>query len=160
MSSNKHYRGFTLIELVITLVIVALLSTIAFPVSELAVQRSQEQELRGALRQIRTAIDAYKQSWDQGRIAASIDKSGYPESLEVLVEGVDDLNSPEKRKIYYLRRIPRDPFATDPALTAAGTWSKRSYASSADDPQEGEDVYDVYTTAPGKDLRGITYRNW
>ena len=93
MSSNKHYHGFTLIELVITLAIVALLSTIAFPVSELAVQRSKEQELRGALRQIRTAIDAYKQAWDQGRIAASIDKSGYPASLE-------------RRKLYVMLRDP------------------------------------------------------
>lgn len=160
MRTNEHYRGFTLIELVITLVIVALLSTIAFPVSELAVQRSKEQELRSALRQIRSAIDAYKQSWDEGRIAASIDKSGYPPSLEVLVEGVDDITSPEKRKIYYLRRIPRDPFATDPALTAAETWGKRSYDSSADDPRDGEDVYDVYTTAQGKDMRGIPYRDW
>ena len=160
MRTNGSYRGFTLIELVITLVIVALLSTIALPVAELAVQRSREQELRSTLRQIRSAIDAYKQAWDEGRIAASIGKSGYPASLEVLVEGIDDVTAPEKHKIYFLRRIPRDPFATDPALTAAETWGKRSYASSADDPQEGEDVYDVYSTAPGKDLRGITYRNW
>ena len=160
MRTNGPYRGFTLIELVVTLVIVALLSTIALPVSELAVQRNKEQELRSALRQIRSAIDAYKQAWDEGRIAASIGKSGYPASLEVLVEGVDDPNSPEKSKIYFLRRIPRDPFFTDPALTAAGTWRKRSYASSADDPQEGEDVFDVYSTAPGKDLRGIPYRDW
>ncbi len=160
MRTNGHYRGFTLIELVITLVIVALLSTIAFPVSELAVQRSKEQELRSALRQIRSAIDAYKQAWDTGRIAATIGKSGYPASLEVLVDGVDDVTSPEKRRIYFLRRIPRDPFAMDPTLTATGTWGKRSYASSADDPQEGEDVYDVYTTAQGKDMRGIPYRDW
>ena len=160
MRAYRHDGGFTFIELVITLMIVALLSTVALPVAELAVQRSKEQELRSAMRQIRSAIDAYKQSWDEGRISATIGKSGYPESLEILVDGADDLSSPEKRKIFYLRRIPRDPFATDPTLSAAGTWGKRSYASSADDPQEGEDVYDVYTTAPGKDLRGIPYRNW
>jgi len=160
MRTNGHYRGFTLIELVITLMIVALLSTIALPVAELAVQRSKEQELRSALRQIRTAIDTYKQAWDEGRIATSIGKTGYPATLEVLVEGVDDPSSPQKSKIYFLRRIPRDPFATDPTQTAAETWGKRSYASSADEPQDGEDVYDVYTKAPGNDLRGIPYRNW
>jgi general secretion pathway protein G len=160
MRAKRSIRGFTLIELVITLVIVALLSTIALPLAELAVQRNNEQELRSALRQIRSAIDAYKQAWDEGRIATSMEKSGYPESLEVLVDGVDDVTSPEKSKIYFLRRIPRDPFATDPTLTAAATWGKRSYASSADDPQEGEDVYDIYSTTPGKDLRGIPYRDW
>lgn len=160
MYTPRSHRGFTLIELVVTLVIVALLSTIALPVAELAVQRSKEQELRTALRQIRSAIDAYKQAWDEGRIATAIAKTGYPETLEVLVNGVDDIASPEKRKIYFLRRIPRDPFAADPTLTAAQTWGKRSYESSADDPQEGDDVYDVYTTASGKDLRGIPYRDW
>jgi general secretion pathway protein G len=160
MRAQPSIRGFTLIELVVTLVIVALLSTIALPVAELSVQRSKEQELRSALRQVRSAIDAYKQAWDEGRIATSIGKTGYPESLQILVDGVDDPSSPQKSKIYFLRRIPRDPFATDPTLTAADTWGKRSYASSADDPQEGEDVYDIYTTTPGKDLRGIPYRDW
>lgn len=160
MRTNGSGRGFTLIELVITLAIVALLSTIALPLTELAVQRNREQELHHALRQIRSAIDAYKLAWDEGRIPTSIGKSGYPASLELLVEGVDDVTSPEKRKIYFLRRIPRDPFSTDPTVTASDTWGKRSYASSADDPQEGDDVYDVYSRAPGNDLRGIPYRDW
>jgi len=160
MNTLHSHRGFTLIELVVTLVIVALLSTIALPVAELAVQRSREQELRAALRQIRSAIDAYKQAWDEGRIPTAIAKSGYPETLEVLVDGADDVTSPEKRKIYFLRRIPRDPYATDSTLTAAETWGKRSYESGADDPQEGDDVYDVYSMASGNDLRGIPYREW
>ena len=146
--------------ILITLVIVALLSTIALPLSELSVERSKEQELHNDLRVIRSAIDAYKQAWDQGRIKTSIGKSGYPASLQLLVDGVDDITSPTKRKIYFLRRIPRDPFSTDPTLTPEETWGIRSYESSADDPQEGDDVYDVYSKAPGKDLRGIPYRDW
>jgi len=160
MTSKKQTPGFTLIEMAVTLAIVALLSTVALPMAELAIQRNKEQELRADLRIIRSAIDAYKQAWDEGRIATSMEKTGYPESLEILVEGVDDITSPEKHKIYFLRRIPRDPFSTDPTLTAAQTWGKRCYASSADDPQEGDDVYDVYTTAQGKDMRGIPYRDW
>ena len=153
-------NGFTLIEVMITLVIVALLSTIALPLSELAVKRIKEQELRNNLREIRTAIDAYKQAWDSNRIKTSIDKSGYPESLQVLVDGVEDITTPQKRKIYFLRRIPRDPFSDNPTLTAEATWGKRSYESSADHPSEGKDVYDVYSKASGKDIRGIPYRDW
>ncbi len=161
MRTPKQNRGFTLIELVVTLVIVALLSTVALPLSELVVQRHQEQALRAALREIRTAIDAYKQAWDEGLIAPVIGKSGYPASLVLLVEGINDPTDPDgKTKIYFLRRIPRDPFATDASLSAADTWGIRSYASSADDPREGDDVFDVYSRAPGKDLRGIPYRDW
>ena len=160
MGDGMSHSGFTLIEMVVTLVIIALLSTIALPLAELTVRRSQEQELHHALREIRTAIDAYKQAWDEGRIPTAIGKTGYPESLDVLVEGADDLTSLQSRKIYFLRRIPRDPFSTDPGLTAADTWGKRSYASSADDPQEGDDIYDVYTLASGNDLHGIPYRSW
>ena len=156
----KNRQGFTLIELMISLAIIALLATVALPISELSVKRTKEAELQTALQQIRTAIDAYKQAWDNGQIASAMNKSGYPPSLEVLVDGVDDLTSVEGHKIYFLRRIPRDPFATDPSLTPAETWGKRSYESSADDPQEGDDVYDVYSRAPGKSLRGIPYRDW
>ncbi len=156
----RHLRGFTLLEVMITLVIVALLSSIALPLSEVAVQRSREQELRMDLRLIRSAIDAYKRAWDSGRMETSIGQTGYPPSLEILVEGVIDISSQEKHRIYFLRRIPRDPFSTDPSLTPSETWGKRSYASSADDPQEGDDVYDVYSMAPGNDLRGIPYREW
>lgn len=153
-------QGFTFIELMIALVIIAILSTIALPISELAVRRAKEQALHTDLRQLRSAIDAYKQAWDQGHIATTVGKSGYPSSLDVLVDGVEDVTSPDGSKIYFLRRIPRDPFSDDPSLSPAETWGKRSYASSADDPQEGDDVYDVYSRAPGKDMRGIPYRDW
>ena len=153
-------RGFTLIELVITVAIVALLASVALPVSELAVQRTKEQELRRTLRQIREAIDVYKQASDEGRIKKSIGDSGYPKKLEELAEGVDDLKSPKKEKIYFLRRIPRDPLNADPTLSAAASWGKRSYASPPDDPREGDDVFDVFSLAPGKGINGQPYRDW
>jgi general secretion pathway protein G len=153
-------RGFTLIELVITLAIVALLASVALPVSELAVQRTKEQELRRTLRQIREAIDLYKQASDEGRIKKSLGDSGYPKKLEDLVEGVDDQKNPKKEKIYLLRRIPRDPFNPDPTLSPAATWGKRSYASPPDDPKEGEDVFDVFSLAQGKGINGQPYRDW
>ena len=152
--------GFTLIELIITVAIVALLASVALPVSELAVQRTKEQELRRTLRQIREAIDAYKQASDEGRIRKSVGDSGYPKKLEDLADGVDDQKSPKKEKIYFLRRIPRDPFAGDPAASAAATWGKRSYASPPDDPKEGEDVFDVFSLAQGKGINGQPYREW
>ncbi len=153
-------RGFTLIELVITVAIVALLASVALPVSELAVQRTKEQELRRTLRQIREAIDLYKQAWDEGRIQKSVGDSGYPKKLEALAEGVDDQKSPKKEKIYILRRIPRDPLNADPTLSAAATWGKRSYASPPDDPKEGDDVFDVFSLAQGKGINGQPYRDW
>ncbi len=153
-------RGFTLIELVITVAIVALLASVALPVSELAVQRTKEQELRRTLRQVREAIDAYKQASDEGRIRKSVGDSGYPKKLEDLAEGVDDQKSPKKDKIYFLRRVPRDPLSADPALSAAATWGKRSYASPPDDPKEGEDLFDVFSLAQGKGINGQPYREW
>jgi general secretion pathway protein G len=153
-------RGFTLIELVITVAIVALLASVALPVSELSVQRTKEQDLRRTLRQIREAIDVYKQASDEGRIRKSVGDSGYPKKLEELVEGVEDQKSAKKEKIYFLRRIPRDPFNADPTLSAAATWGKRSYASPPDDPKEGDDVFDVFSLAQGKGINGQPYRDW
>lgn len=160
MSRSLAARGFTLIELVITVAIVALLASVALPVSELAFQRTKEQDLRRTLRQIREAIDAYKQASDEGRIKKSVGDSGYPKKLEELAEGVEDQKSPKKDKIYFLRRIPRDPFATDPTLSAVSTWGKRSYSSPPDDPREGDDVFDVFSLAQGKGINGLPYREW
>jgi general secretion pathway protein G len=162
MSARRQpSRGFTLIELVVTVAIVALLSTVAFPLAEVAVKRSKEQELRLALREIRSALDAYMQAVEEGRVVHPVGQSAYPESLDILVDGVPDASSPDrKKKLYLLRRIPRDPLFTDPATPPGETWGKRSYASSHEAPEPGADVYDVYSLSAGIGLNGIAYRHW
>jgi general secretion pathway protein G len=116
--------------------------------------------LRGALRDIRTAIDAYKQATDEGRVAKKADQSGYPSSLAVLATGVPNEKDPEKKKIYFLRRIPRDPFFTDPETSSEKTWGVRSYESGPEDPQAGEDVFDVYSMSTKPGLNGVPYNKW
>jgi general secretion pathway protein G len=156
-----HHRGFTLIELVITVAIVGLLASAVLPLSELSVQRNREHELRLALREIRTALDAYKLAVSEGRVAHALGDSGYPSSLKALTDGVPDATSPDKKKIiYFMRHIPRDPMFDDSTKTDEETWGKRSYASSADSPTEGDDVFDVYSQSLVVGLNGIPYRNW
>jgi general secretion pathway protein G len=153
-------RGFTMIELVITVAIVAVLASVAMPLNELIAQRAKEQDLRRALREMREAIDAYKQAFDEGRIARRIGESGYPKRLEDLVAGVEDQKNPKKERIYFMRRVPRDPFVVDPQLPPADTWGKRSYASAPDEPREGEDVFDVFSLSPSTGINGRPYREW
>jgi len=160
MAAARSAGGFTLIELVITVAIIAILASVAMPLNELVVQRSKEQDLRRALRDMREAIDDYKQASDDGRIQKRVGESGYPKRLEDLVEGVEDQKSPDKQRIYFLRRIPRDPLAADANLAAAATWGKRSYASPPDAPKEGDDVFDVYSLAAGTGINGRPYREW
>lgn len=156
---GRPAKGFTLVEVLITVAIVALLATIAAPLAETTVRRGQEQDLKSALYRIRDALDAYKMAADAGHIEKSADASGYPPSLEVLVTGLRDRRSIEGDRIYFLRRVPRDPFA-DPRVEPALTWGLRSYQSPPDDPRPGPDVFDVYSLAPGKGLNGIPYREW
>ena len=159
-AARGRKRGFTLIELLVTLAILALLATLVIPVTQTVVQRRNEGELRQSLREIRAAIDAYKRASDEGRIRKTAGATGYPPRLELLVEGVPDMRSPTRAKIFFMRRLPRDPFHTDADSTDAQTWGKRSYASEANEPKEGDDVYDVYSTSERVGLNGIPYKRW
>ncbi len=153
-------RGFTLIELLVTLAILALLGTLAVPVAQVTAQRRDEAELRRALREIRAGIDAYKKASDEGRVAKTAGATGYPPRLEMLVEGVRDQKSPKQAQVYFMRRLPRDPFHANPDSSDAETWGKRSYASEPDEPREGDDVYDVYSMSEKPGLNGIPYNKW
>nr|WP_238264961.1 type II secretion system protein [Cupriavidus pauculus] len=156
----RHVAGFTLMELLVSLAILSILAMLVLPVTQLEVQRAREKDLRLALREIRNGIDAYKQAYDTGHMLRSVGDSGYPATLELLVDGVEDVRSPEKRKIYFIRRIPRDPLARDPSLKDAETWGKRSYESEPDAPAEGRDVFDVYSRSSATGLNGIPYMRW
>ena len=146
-------RGFTFIELMITVAIVALLASIALPLAEVTVQRNKEKDFRHALREIREAIDSYKHAADEGAIERKADASGYPETLALLVEGVADKRKTDGTKLYFLRRLPADPLSGE-------DWGLRSYASSPSDPAPGKDVFDIYSRSAERALNGSAYREW
>lgn len=152
--------GFSYIELVISVAILALLATAATPYLENTITRQKEMELHRSLREIRTGIDAYKRAYDEGRIIQIAGDSGYPKRLEDLIVGIPDDADPQKRKMYFMRKIPADPMYQGVAEKPEDTWGKRSYDSAADNPREGADVFDVFSTSHEKGLNGIPYRLW
>eukprot|EP01137_Pigoraptor_chileana_P015453 Opistho-2@71395 len=156
MLSNKSrsLNGFSLIELLITLAILAVLASVTIPMMEMTVKRTQEQELKTALRNIREAIDAYKQASNEGRITKSMEESGYPKNLEMLVEGVTDAKDIKKGKIYFMRRIPADP------MNDSGEWGLRSYKSTAGEPKPGNDIFDIYSLSTDIGMNGLPYNEW
>jgi general secretion pathway protein G len=153
-------RGFSLVELLVSVAILGLLASVAMPLAELSARRKNESALRLALRDIRQGIDAYHAAAKNGDIASPLNRNGYPLTLEELTDGVADVKHPDGALLYFMRRIPRDPMFLDTSVKPADTWGKRSYASPADKPAEGEDVFDVYSTVPGAGLNGVPYKEW
>lgn len=152
-------RGFTLIELLVVMAILGVLAAAVMPLGEMMLRAQKERELRSALNEIRMALDEYRQAVKDGVIKGA-PASGYPPSLQALVEGVPDTRSLSgDRRHYFLRRIPRDPFA-DPTVPADRTWLLRSYASPPEKPAPGADVYDVHSSSDLKGLDGTSYGSW
>jgi general secretion pathway protein G len=152
--SRAQQRGFTLIELIVTVFIISILVGLAIPLARNSIKREKEFELRAALREMRLAIDNYKNASDRGLIMQKVDTDGYPETLQVLVDGVQMTGTVDK-KLKLLRRIPKDP------MTNSAEWGLRSYQ---DDPKMnswgGQDVFDVYTKSEGTAFDGTKYKEW
>ena len=151
-------RGFSFVELLVVTALVAVLASVALPLTRVTVQRQKEIELRRSLREMRTAIDHFKDAADQGMIAGTqldVRNEGYPPDLDVLVEGVDAAGTATRRTLKFLRRIPIDP------MTGTAEWGKRSYQDRPDSRTwGGQNVFDVYTTSDGTALDGSKYRDW
>lgn len=160
MRSRFLQLGFSYIELVISVAILALLATAASPYLENTITRQKEMELNRNLREIRTGIDAYKKAYDEGRILQMTGDSGYPKKLADLIVGIPDDTDPQKKKMYFMRKLPADPMYQGSADKPEDTWGKRSYDSEPDNPREGADVFDVFSTSNEKGLNGIPYKLW
>lgn len=158
--SAHRMRGFSFVELLVSLAIMATLAMVAMPLAEATTKRQKEHELRLALQNIRQAIDAYKHAVLNGTIKVQAGHSGYPTTLLDLTGGVPNEKDPKAPPQYFLRRIPRDPFYPNQNGAAIDTWGKRSFASSAEHPQEGDDVFDVYSKSSLTGLDGLPYSEW
>lgn len=152
---RTNQRGLTLVELIVAFTIMALLATMAVPMVRVRVRRERERDLRWALREMRTAIDKYKDAADAKLIPANkLDSDGYPETLEQLAEGVKMNNSPDK-KIRFLRRVPKDP------MTQSTDWGLRSTRDETTSTSwGGQNVFDVYTKSTEKAPDGTPYSEW
>jgi general secretion pathway protein G len=162
-AAGLRWRGFTLVELLVVLAVMGVLAAAARPLVELAAQRHKEAALRHALREVRTAIDAYSVAVEQGRVVRPADAAPgrpvYPATLELLVQGVPESVEPDAARRHFLRRVPRDPFA-DPALPAAAGWALRASDSPPDAPRAGRDVFDLASRHEGTALDGTRYSEW
>ena len=151
-------RGFTFVELLVVTTILLILASAVMPLAKVSIQRQREAEVRRYLREMRTAIDRYKDAVDAGAIASFDVKAGtegYPPTLETLVEGVTKANDATGIKLKFLRRIPIDP------LTHSNEWGMRAYGDKPDSTAwGGGNVYDVYSKSTGKALDGTKYRDW
>lgn len=157
--SLKHRRGFTFVELLVAMALLALLASVVLPASDLVSRQYKERELKTALFEIRQALDTYKVASDAGKIPPAYRTlSGYPPNLKILEGLPSQQGRPDQMR--FLRRVPRDPFFSDPHTPAVATWGLRAYASEADQPKAGEDVYDVFSTSTQSGLNGIAYREW
>ena len=157
--NRRHIQaGMTLLELIIACGILMVLSSAALPLARVTVKRQREAELRRDLREMRDAIDRYKDAADLGQISPlelKVGAEGYPTELRILVDGIPVANDATGRKLKFLRRIPVDP------MTHATEWGMRSYQ---DDPKAtkwgGQNVFDVFTTSTGTALDGSKYKDW
>jgi general secretion pathway protein G len=153
--AKRNQRGMTLIELIVAVAILGLLSTLAVPLAAYKVKRDKERDLRYALREIRSAIDRYKDASDQQKIQVKVGTDGYPEDLDILVKGVKLVGNATGANIKFLRRIPIDP------MTGTADWGKRS---SQDDPTSnswgGQNVFDVYSKSMERARDGTPYSEW
>lgn len=151
-------RGYTFVELLVVTALVLILASAVLPMARVTVQRTREAELRRVLREMRTAIDKYKDAVDQGLIGGTqirVGSEGYPPDLETLVEGVPVQNDASGRKLKFLRHIPTDP------MTKSTEWGLRSYQDRPDATTwGGQNVFDVHTKSDGTALDGTKYREW
>ncbi|SEL20205.1 general secretion pathway protein G [Kosakonia sacchari] len=156
----KFQRGFTLIEMMVCLALLATLASAAIPIYQRQEQQRNEEELRVALRDIRSAIDRYGQLVEEGIIEKDADMTNWPASLDLLVDGVVNKKSPNKEKIYLLRRIPRDPFCDCDGRKNTETWRVRASTQAPGETTGGKDVWDVSSTSSQPGLNGIPYAQW
>jgi general secretion pathway protein G len=161
-ASWSSSRGLTLVELLVTLAILSILAAAALPYAEVTVRREKELELKRALRDVRSAIDAFYEDWKGGKVSrtsTAASEDGFPKTLQVLVEGADAGDAKGSRR-KYLRRIPRDPFA-DPARPPAEQWILRGYQDAADSiVWGGRDIYDIRSSSDNTALDGTKYKEW